>query len=372
MPVGRDMINKPWFRMIQHLLFWGASFLIFLYVFKIGTRPTRIDYIYTVLFHVFIIPPVYIDLEILIPQLRRSNNWQLFVLLNLLSVLVFTWLNQKFFSEWSNQLMPNYFFISYYSFSQVALVFVAYLSVTFLIKLSKSWFVVSSLQTKLLAAERARALNEKELLELEAKALRAQMNPHFIFNCMNSIKAMIQEGQKERSIEYLTVFSKLIRTLFQNSDKRQISLYDEIETCKLYMQLEGMRFGPMLDQKFVVDNNLDLKSVKVPALLIQPFIENAIWHGIVPKNNGSITVTVKGEDDEIICIVDDNGIGREMSRMNKPATAALHESKGIRLSQTRLDLEKLLNESEASIEIMDKYENGVATGTKVVINFSLQ
>jgi LytS/YehU family sensor histidine kinase len=214
-------------------------------------------------------------------------------------------------------------------------------------------------------------VTEKEKIIAEQKALRAQMNPHFIFNCLNSIKALIQKQDFERSGEYLTTFSKLIRTLFQNADKRQISLFDEIETCKLYMQLEAMRLNEKLKYQFDIDPNLDLKSVMVPALIVQPFIENAIWHGIVPKDEGMIKVTVKGNDEAIICEVDDNGIGREMSRLNKPVTPVIHESKGVYLSKARLDLEKLLNETQATIETIDKHENDKSTGTKVVITFNL-
>jgi sensor histidine kinase YesM len=134
---------------------------------------------------------------------------------------------------------------------------------------------------------------------------------------MNSIKALIQNNEKRQSIEYLTSFSKLIRTLFQNSDKRQISLYDEIETCRLYMRLESMRLNEKLKYDFFIDPNLDLKSVMVPAMIVQPFIENAIWHGIVPKDGGIINVSVKRNEDIVICEVDDNGIGRERSKLNK-------------------------------------------------------
>ena len=219
--------------------------------------------------------------------------------------------------------------------------------------------------------EQLNSKHEKELLELEAKALRAQMNPHFIFNCMNSIKALIQNDEKQRSVDYLTTFSKLIRTLFQNSDKRQITLYDEIETCRFYTQLEVMRLNGKLKYNFTIDTNLDLKSVMVPALIIQPFIENAIWHGIVPKEEGTINVTVKGNEETIICEVDDDGIGREMSKLNKPVTQVIHESKGVHLSQARLNLEKMLNETQASIETTDKYEYDKSTGTKVVITINL-
>ena len=219
--------------------------------------------------------------------------------------------------------------------------------------------------------EHQRSTHEKELLELEAKALRAQMNPHFIFNCLNSIKALIQNDNKQRATDYLTTFSKLIRTLFQNSDKRQISLYDEIETCRLYTQLEAMRLDGKLNYSFNIDPNIDLKSIMVPALIIQPFIENAIWHGIVPKEKGTINVTIKQQEDTIVCEVDDDGIGRELSKLNKPVNPVLHESKGVHLSQARIDLEKKLNESQASIKIIDKYENDKANGTRVVLTFNL-
>src|SRR5439155_934059 len=176
------------------------------------------------------------------------------------------------------------------------------------------WWRIKAVKRK----ERQRFAHEKQLLELEAKALRSQMNPHFIFNCMNSIKSLIQQDEKEKSVAYLTTFSKLIRTLFNNADKKEISLHDEIETCKLYLQLEAIRFNSSFSYTVKVDENIDLKSVRVPALIIQPFIENAIWHGIVPKGaNGYIYLSVRKKDDSIEIVIDDNGIGREASKQNK-------------------------------------------------------
>lgn len=229
------------------------------------------------------------------------------------------------------------------------------------------WWRVQAIKRR----EKEKFEHQKKILELEAKALRAQMNPHFIFNCLNSIKALTLNNETQKATEYLTTFSKLIRTLFQNADKRQISLYDEIETCKHYIQLEAMRLNDKLRYHFDIDPNLDLKSIQVPALIIQPFIENAIWHGIVPRGEGSITIKVYKNEDAIKCEVDDDGIGRELSKLNKPATPVLHESKGVHLSQARLNLEKLLNEMNASIETVDKYEGTKATGTKVILTFNL-
>jgi signal transduction histidine kinase/DNA-binding response OmpR family regulator/tetratricopeptide (TPR) repeat protein len=213
---------------------------------------------------------------------------------------------------------------------------------------------------------------QHQILELEAKALRSQMNPHFIFNCMNSIKSLIQQKEEDKAVSYLTTFSKLIRTIFQNSDKREITLFDEIETCRLYTQLESMRFGNKFSYSFFIDEAADLKSLLVPALIIQPFIENAIWHGIMPKEDGGyVNVTVKKENENIGCIIDDNGIGREMSKQNKfKGDTSAHQSRGVHLTQSRLDLDNLLNERNASLEITDKKdEQGKANGTMVFLTF---
>jgi LytS/YehU family sensor histidine kinase len=258
---------------------------------------------------------------------------------------------------------PDVFFyqVYFYNFFPILLTISGWALIYFLVHYVKS----------VRKQEREKANYKYQMLELEAKALRAQMNPHFIYNCMNSIKALIQKDDKPRSVEYLTTFSKLIRTLFQNSDKKQISLYDEIETCKLYTQLESMRLNGKLKYVFSIDPNLDLKSLMVPALIIQPFIENAIWHGIVPKDGGAVNISVKGNGEAIICEVDDDGIGRERSNLNKPFSPATHESKGVHLSRQRLYLEKTLNDNYASIEIIDKVENNLATGTRVILTFDL-
>ena len=100
---------------------------------------------------------------------------------------------------------------------------------------------------------------------------------------MNSIKSLINKNENDAAANYLTTFSKLIRTLFQNSDKREVSLYEELETCELYTQLEKMRFGDKVEFIFDIDGAIDIKDFKVPALILQPFIENAIWHGLIPK-----------------------------------------------------------------------------------------
>jgi sensor histidine kinase YesM len=368
----KHLIDNPALRILQHLLFWVTSFFIFLYIFKIGTRPVKIDYVYTALFQLTLLPPVYINLEILIPWLRRTNSWKVYGILFIILVAGFSWINMQYFADWSNIFLPDYFFISYFSFFQIAIIFLAYMAAASLIKLSKSWFIVNDLQKDLLMAQQQRSRYEKELLELEAKALRAQMNPHFIFNCLNSIKSLIQQHEEEKSVNYLTTFSKLIRNLFNNADKKEISLYDEIETCKLYLQLEAMRFDTRFSFAVTVDENIDLKSIQVPALIIQPFIENAIWHGIVPKGEaGHIELSVIKKANFIEIIIADNGIGREASKQNRMASGLVHQSKGVNLTESRLELDNLLRQREARLEVIDKKDlNGLSNGTSVVITIN--
>ncbi|MCW3108376.1 MAG: hypothetical protein JWQ09_2882 [Segetibacter sp.] len=230
----------------------------------------------------------------------------------------------------------------------------------------------SRAQRELIQSLQEKTSMQQEMLELEAKALRSQMNPHFIFNCMNSIKALIQQKDEDKAVSYLTTFSKLLRTILQNLDKREISLFDEIETCRLYTQLESMRFGNKFSYSFSADSNLDIKSIQVPALILQPFIENAIWHGLMPKEEeGYIKVSVEKKDGFIFCTVDDNGIGRESSMKNKfKYQASTHQSKGVKLTQSRLDLHNALNKRNATVKTIDKKdENGNPAGTTVILTF---
>jgi anti-sigma regulatory factor (Ser/Thr protein kinase) len=236
-------------------------------------------------------------------------------------------------------------------------------------------FVIVKLRVRTVRnTERLKAKHEKELLELEAKALRAQMNPHFIFNCLNSIKSLIQEHEEDKAITYLTTFSKLIRTLFLNADKKEISLFDEIETCRFYLQLEAMRFDTKFTWSVTIDEGLDLKSIAVPALVVQPFIENAVWHGIVPGGSGGhVNVLVQRKNNDVEVIIADNGIGRETSKQNKPSSSLTHQSKGVNLTASRLELDSMLKQRQAAMEIIDKKnEDGGSAGTTVIIKFKDQ
>jgi len=240
------------------------------------------------------------------------------------------------------------------------------------------WYYLRELSLKYKAilkqkeAENLRAMYGKQIVELEARALRAQMNPHFIFNCMNSIKGLIQQQEEEKAVSYLTTFSSLLRGILQSSDRREITLHDELAICRLYIELEAMRFGDKLRYIFSVEDGLDLKSISLPALVIQPFIENAIWHGLMPRpEGGQLTVSVRKDGDGIQCVVDDNGIGRIQAKLIASRTqGAGHQSKGLNLVKSRLDLDSALNQRNADLEIIDKQgPSGEAAGTRIILTF---
>jgi LytS/YehU family sensor histidine kinase len=211
---------------------------------------------------------------------------------------------------------------------------------------------------------------QMQYARLEDKALRAQMNPHFIFNSLNSIKLLVQENENNKAIYYLTTFTRLLRNVLENADKNTIRLFDELETCKLYLQLENLRFNNEIQCHFSIDPALDLKTIDVPTLVLQPFIENAIWHGLMPKTGDrQLNISIKAEEDHVVCLIDDNGIGRDASLKNAKMNGH-HNSKGLQLTKERIQLMDKLHDTDTHLTIRDKFSvEGASLGTQVEIKF---
>lgn len=207
----------------------------------------------------------------------------------------------------------------------------------------------------------------KTLLNLKLKALRAQMNPHFTFNVMNSIQHFILNKDDESAHRYLSKFSKLIRTVLHNSEDNTIPLAEEIKALELYIQLEAMRFEHSFQYEIIIDKAIDPAKVGIPSMLIQPYVENAIKHGILPlKENGKIKIEIIKQDSLLKCIIEDNGIGRKKAgEQNKIKE---HKSMGISLTQERLSVINAINSSNLSERIIDLTDrSGNVCGTKVEI-----
>ncbi|MCY7291101.1 MAG: histidine kinase, partial [Ferruginibacter sp.] len=222
----------------------------------------------------------------------------------------------------------------------------------------------------------AKAAIKQQMAELEGKALRAQMNPHFIFNCLNAIKELIVTKYYKESYLYLSKFSKLLRMVLNNSEKNLISLQSEIEMNQLYLELESLRFKKSFFYEINIDKDIDAEIILFPSLLIQPFIENAIWHGLMHKNGEKqLNISFKTENDKLTCSIDDNGIGRLKSAVIKSQKLGAHhfDSKGTVLAQQRIETLNKSGFKGALIKIADKYDTqNNATGTTVEITIPLQ
>jgi LytS/YehU family sensor histidine kinase len=249
-------------------------------------------------------------------------------------------------------------------------VYVLVLGIVFLVVAIAEILVwrLQSIRKKELEAQQVKA----QMMELHDRALRAQMNPHFLFNSLNSIKQLVQESKNEEALNYLGTFTKLMRGVLQHADRPYISLHEELETCRHYVELEALRFGKGFQYRFEVDASLDLKSVEVPCLIIQPIIENAIWHGLMPKENDRLlSVNVWHEAESILVEVVDNGIGRQAAA-NKHPNPNGHLSKGMSLTTARIDTYRIMKDSDAAISYEDlQDEKGNAKGTKVLLSFQL-
>ena len=211
-------------------------------------------------------------------------------------------------------------------------------------------------------------LTEKRITELEMQALKAQINPHFIFNCLNSIKWFIYDRDYKQADKYLDKFAELMRSTIDNSDAALISLKDEIHYLDNYLQLEKLRFDEKFDYSITASPDIDKENVFVPAMLLQPFVENAIRHGIrfLEDKKGSITISTTIKNDLLVCEIDDNGIGRKKAAALKSSQHIEYQSRGMSISKRRADLYLIKQ------EIVDKNDaNGNGCGTKIIIKIPI-
>ncbi len=213
--------------------------------------------------------------------------------------------------------------------------------------------------------------NEKKILTLEQTMLRSQMNPHFLFNSLNSIKLYIINNDKKNAVHYLNKFSKLVRKILEASSQREISLAEELETVELYMNIENIRFSNDINFKIDVSKDIDIHTVKIPSLILQPFLENALWHGLSSKEgekNISLKVT-SGEEGFINIAIIDNGVGRDMAEKIKEGKVLKRKSVGIDITKERLANFSKDYQNSFHVEIIDIYNDlNEPSGTKILLH----
>ena len=210
------------------------------------------------------------------------------------------------------------------------------------------------------------AMANKTISELKLMALRSVMNPHFIFNALNSIQFFIAKNDRLNAINYLSTFSKLIRGILNNSVNNKVKLSEEIELLTHYVNLELLRFENKFEFILSISPELDIDSIEIPSLLIQPYVENAILHGLYNKSEkGTLKIGVREDKDFVLFEIEDDGVGREIAQKLRQQNFPQHKSMGTVLTEERL---KLINlEEKASFEIIDLFKEGKSSGTLVRI-----
>jgi ligand-binding sensor domain-containing protein len=210
----------------------------------------------------------------------------------------------------------------------------------------------------------------KQVAEVELAALRAQMNPHFVFNCLNSINTFILLNDPQNASTYLNKFSKLIRRVLDASRSEYISLRDEVETLRYYIELEQMRYGGKFDFQIETAPNMNMDAVELPPMLIQPYVENAIWHGLMHREaeGGMLRVVFNSENGQLVATIEDNGVGRKRAADLKSRSSVVHKSHGMQVTQERLQVINELYGSNATVSVEDLFDStGEAAGTRVTV-----
>ncbi len=222
-----------------------------------------------------------------------------------------------------------------------------------------------------LGSMRRKGAMERRLVELQLHALRAQMNPHFIFNSLNSIYYYILCRDQKKAQTYLGLFSVLLRRILEYSRKTFIPINREIEILDMYLQLEAMRFSQRFGYKMSIAPDIDLERQLVPTMLLQPYVENAVKHGLLPKEKDCmLTIEFQRRGDRIECSITDNGIGRKMAGQIREQSQLPYTSQGLALSKERMDNLSELHGKLYGVEVQDlTTETGEALGTRIVLTF---
>jgi LytS/YehU family sensor histidine kinase len=223
-------------------------------------------------------------------------------------------------------------------------------------------------QNRMNAKRRISEMNHK-ISEVTQKNLRQQMNPHFIFNTLNSIQYYMYQHDKIATNNYLTKFSMLMRKTLENSQHTSIPIKDELDALELYLELESLRFKEKFEYSITIDEEIDTVLIKIPTMLIQPYVENSINHGLVNKEEkGFVHIDVKLSDDRLLCTIEDNGIGRKAAMEIKDQKNANHSSLGTKITESRLNLVNSLYGKSMKVDYTDlENESGKARGTRVRI-----
>ncbi|WP_297087732.1 histidine kinase [uncultured Draconibacterium sp.] len=303
-------------RVLQHILFWCLSFLILMNVLKVSAEIKQIDLIYTAVFHLPIVPVVYLNLNVLFPVLWERTRYFAYAF----AVLAIAALGSGFYLLLFDQLIDyifrGYYFIAYYSFWDISLFFAIYLFISSLLHLARSWFRAEEL--------------EKEKSQAELKALKSQINPHFLFNSLNSIYSMARKESKDVPAKIIQL-SDLMRHIIYDSDAELVSLNKEVEMIKNYIELQNLRVNK--NQQIVFETIGQIDGKKIAPLLFLPFVENSFKHGLKGGSKNAFVKLKLEVSGEVLYFEIENSKGQASSTFDLK-----YRGIGIENVKKRLDL----------------------------------
>ncbi|MEQ8703822.1 MAG: histidine kinase [Phaeodactylibacter sp.] len=218
-------------------------------------------------------------------------------------------------------------------------------------------------------AERENAIN-RQFAELELQALQAQMNPHFVFNSLSAIQYFIAANEKQQADNYLSKFAMLMRQFLESSKNRYINLHQELHLIKLYIELEQMRFPDRFEATVEVAPDINPYTTLIPTMLLQPFVENAINHGLFHKmKSGKLNLTITQDQNQtLICTLEDNGVGRAAAKGIQQRTGKAYRSRAMQITNERLNVLRVIEGYDVKVEVTDlKHSDGSAAGTRIVV-----
>ena len=322
-------------RILQHLVFWIISFFILVRFFNTSNQVEKIDVIYTLIFHVSLLTGVYINLLVLIPHLLKKKKYLIYALLLIATIAGTSGFNLITFDKWIDYILPGYYFISFYDFPDILKFVVIYISLTTLLKLSKGWFMLMETNQKLMKIE-------QEKTKTELMALRSQINPHFLFNSLNSIYSLAMKGEK-KTPGIILLLSDLMRYMLYETNDELVPLKKEVQYLENYIELQKLRSEQNANISFQIEGKVN--DQKIAPLIFLPFVENSFKHGIKGDiSGGYVNINFHISDRNVLLVLTNNkGTVDEVEKS---------ELKGIGLANARRRLE-LLYPGKHELNIID-------------------
>ena len=284
-------------RTLQHIIFWTASFIFLVNFFSTSPRVEKIDYIYTALFHISLVTAVYLNIWILIPRILQKGRYLLYFTCVIALIYLSAQFNRVTFDYLVDLVLPGYYFISFYEIWDLLKFIFVYVSLTTLLKLSKGWFLLMQAEQQLMAIR-------KEKVETELKALKSQINPHFLFNSLNNIYSLAL-GNSKATPDSILKLSGLMRYMLYESNAERVPLKQELRFLDNYVELQKLRSDKRSKIKY--SKKGDPEDQTIAPLLFLPFVENGFKHGIKgDPGGGFVNIELAIQDSNVDLYVENN------------------------------------------------------------------